>query len=365
MGNTRAVLYRPISGVERDKAKFHRLGKKLGLFSDRPKSQEYPKVKICVPVKDQIDYGTQGLLNQILARGVSGYSAVLYSLASSEVVAARNDSAEDASDFEAIFFIDGDMIFQPDDIKKLLDYNYPVVAGVCTTRGKQGYLCPYLPVMPAMMRLNKWGQYEVVIEGFDYVNASEEERKSMNPLIEVDAVGTAFMCIRKEVWEKMDKPFFELWPRPDQPHKQMGEDVSFCKKVRALGFPIYVDTSVIVGHTGEYVYSIYDFLEHYQKDMLAEREVEHDLKEKEWGDKTGQEFYESQVFSEQKRSEIREYLTGTVKPKSEIARIRIDNMIAQLAHMTAQECGIAMPIIDSLERKKQYMRGTADDRVQS
>jgi len=357
MGATRALLYRPISGEQKDRAKFHKLGKKLGLFKEQQPQREYPKVKICVPVKDTIDYGTQGLLNQVLAKGISGYSAVLYSLAASEIVAARNDSAEDASDYEAIFFIDGDMIFQPDDIKKLLDYNHPVVSGVCTTRGKQGYLCPYIPVMPAMMRLNRWGQYEVVIDGFDYINASERERKSMNPLIEVDAVGTAFMCIRREVWEKLDKPFFELWLRPDQPHKQMGEDVTFCKKIRALGFPIYVDTSVIVGHTGEYVYSIHDFLEHYQKDMLAEREVEHELKQKDWGDKTAKEFYESQVFDEQKRKEIKEYLMKIVSPKNEIAEIKIENLVSQLIHMAAQELEIAMPVIDSLERKKKWAKG--------
>lgn len=361
MRPTRAVLYRPISGEQKDRAKFHKLGKKLGLFKDQQVKQEYPKVKICVPVKDSIDYGTQGLLNQILAKGVRGYSAVLYSLAASEIVAARNDSAEDASDYEAIFFIDGDMIFQPDDIKKLLDHNYPVVSGVCTTRGKQGYLCPYIPVMPAMMRLNRWGQYEVVIEAFDYINASEKDRKSMNPLIEVDAVGTAFMCIRREVWEKLDKPFFELWLRPDQPHKQMGEDVTFCKKVRALGFSIYVDTSVIVGHTGEYVYSIDDFLEHYQKDMLAEREVEHEIKEKEWGDKTAQEFYESQVFSEEQRKEIKDYLMKTVNPKNKIAEIRIENLLSQLIHMAAQELEIVVPVIDSLERKKKWARGVKSD----
>ena len=34
----------------------------------------------------------------------------------------------------------------------------------------------------------------------------------------------------------------------------------FCTKARELGYKIFVDTSVIIGHLGEYAYNIFNFL---------------------------------------------------------------------------------------------------------
>jgi hypothetical protein len=72
-------------------------------------------------------------------------------------------------------------------------------------------------------------------------------------LEEVGSIGTGIMLIKKEVFQNMSEPWFDM---PWQVGKRgyMGEDVFFCKKAQELGFKVYIDHDVSkeIGHIGTF-----------------------------------------------------------------------------------------------------------------
>ena len=64
-------------------------------------------------------------------------------------------------------------------------------------------------------------------------------------LVEVDWVGTAFTLINMKVFKKMPRPWFEY---DFNPKHIVGEDVLFCIKAKKLGYKVYVDPEVNIGH---------------------------------------------------------------------------------------------------------------------
>lgn len=55
-------------------------------------------------------------------------------------------------------------------------------------------------------------------------------------------------------------PFFlpQLWQHPSGDYLYLSEDYSFCENARKLGYKIYMDTTVSLGHAGRYVYELAD-----------------------------------------------------------------------------------------------------------
>lgn len=68
-------------------------------------------------------------------------------------------------------------------------------------------------------------------------------------LYEVAGVGTGFELVSRKVFEKMDKPWYERTANPRRPDKLHGNDVNFCQKAKELGFRVWLDSRVEVGHT--------------------------------------------------------------------------------------------------------------------
>jgi len=64
-----------------------------------------------------------------------------------------------------------------------------------------------------------------------------------NQLIPVDMVGTGFVLIKREVFEKVPPPWFQCY---DKGNAQ--EDIYFCLKAKKCGFQPFVDTGLNMGH---------------------------------------------------------------------------------------------------------------------
>lgn len=129
-----------------------------------------------------------------------------------------------------ILFLDNDHYFEADTIKKLLSHDLPIVGGLSFQR-----VPPYEPVM-YRGRIN------------EYKTVTEWKEKS---LVEVDTTGTGCLMIKREVFEKIDPPWFEFMKNPDPnvPYG-IGEDVIFCNKAKLEGYKIFVDTSCTNKHIG-------------------------------------------------------------------------------------------------------------------
>ena len=134
-------------------------------------------------------------------------------------------------------FIDSDMVLPFDTVQTLLNHNQPVVAANCVRRR--------LPTYPTAFTKDK-----------RYIYSTEDK----HGLEEVDQVGCAVMMIDMRVFglPELDLPWFAFEPDPEKVPGVIGEDVYFCRKLKKLGVPIYIDHDLSrqVKHMGDMGYSM-------------------------------------------------------------------------------------------------------------
>ena len=180
--------------------------------------------------------------------GKHGISVHMGSICGCSVVSrARNLLVKDMIDSDAtdLLFIDSDINFEPDDILRRLawgaDPKKGIVAGVPRTRSEN----------------------KVYIADLDYDENGELTMNGMG-LVRGKRVATAFMLIRREVFEQMMAAHPE-WVYKDQRSDRMipclfdfklteegyiGEDFLFCDRARELGFEVWIDPTIKLGHMG-------------------------------------------------------------------------------------------------------------------
>jgi len=180
--------------------------------------------------------------------GKHGISVHMGSICGCSVVSrARNLLVKDMIDSDAtdLLFIDSDINFEPDDIFRLMawgaDPKKGIVAGVPRTRSEN----------------------KVYIADLDYDENGELTMNGMG-LVRGKRVATAFMLIRREVFEQMMAAHPE-WVYKDQRSDRMipclfdfklteegyiGEDFLFCDRARDLGFEVWIDPTIKLGHMG-------------------------------------------------------------------------------------------------------------------
>lgn len=138
-----------------------------------------------------------------------------------DVAQSRNKAVARMLGFPAhrwLLFVDDDMLFEDDALARLLVHDKPVVSGLAFARR-----APYTPCV-----------YPIT-----------EEQMASGGLVEIEEAGTGFLLIRRDVLEALSRPWFEAGQIESG---EMREDKHFCQKVRAAGFPIFVDTSLKIGH---------------------------------------------------------------------------------------------------------------------
>lgn len=188
---------------------------------------------------------------------------------------ARNDAVRMMMDkgLQWLAFADADMSFAPDALIRLLQHAYQpnsvvdIIGGYCTLKGEWS-----LPTI-------------------DTGTGTWESHFPGNGLIEVIRTGAAFLLVKRHVFERMTDPWFRMrvpmrpidilhemdnfariklngvnpfrgsaeWEKLEanasadpSTHTfvpaEVGEDSGFCDRARAMGFRIFVDTDVQVGH---------------------------------------------------------------------------------------------------------------------
>ena len=140
-----------------------------------------------------------------------------------------------------LLFIDTDIIpSRKDFVDYMISYDVPIIGLLCTKK-----VPPYEPIM------FKW-------------EAPKEEKLGdfwigyKKGLTEVDSTGTGCLLVKREVFEKMPRPYFVFTNSYTQGLYQ-SEDIYFLANAKKLGYPIYVDTSVTCVHMGVKGYGVEDF----------------------------------------------------------------------------------------------------------
>lgn len=151
-----------------------------------------------------------------------------------------------------IMFIDDDMVWEPDAIRRLIEVrnelDLDVVGGLCFRRQE-----PFQPTL-YMRESPTDGAYNF-LEKWD------------TDVVEVDATGLAFVVIHKRVFERIAG--YEMPPVAERRSLPgffrwsgiFGEDLQFCQDAKATGSSIFVDTRIETRHVAEIQISKRHFLQ--------------------------------------------------------------------------------------------------------
>jgi len=138
--------------------------------------------------------------------------------------------------YDYLMWIDSDMVFTPEQFFKMLAREKDIMSGSAMTD-------------PRTRKLN-WGKIDT--EGrcnFVTKDTVKDFPLDEDGLADVDFVGYAWLLVRKGVYEKMLFPWFR--PMTTRYGNNMyfpSEDIGWCHAVKELGFKIYVDPELHIGH---------------------------------------------------------------------------------------------------------------------
>lgn len=125
------------------------------------------------------------------------------------------------------WFVDDDQVFAPDALAQLLSHDRDVVSGLYVARD-----FPF----KAQIFDREDGQGRVAHRLFEPGDTG---------LVRVLAAGAGSLLVRRRVLEALTPPY---WTLGQIAKDEWGDDLDFCRRVRAAGFDIYCDLDCPVGH---------------------------------------------------------------------------------------------------------------------
>lgn len=140
------------------------------------------------------------------------------------------------SDADRILWLDSDMVFPSDIIEKLsedIDRGKDFVSALYFTRKN--------PIKPVIF--NDIG-YRDLPDGLKESYAKFYTDYPRNEVFEVEAAGFGACMMTKTLMKKVS----EVYGGPFMPIPGLGEDISFCRRARAIGFPLFCDSRIKAGH---------------------------------------------------------------------------------------------------------------------
>lgn len=222
----------------------------------------------------------------------AGLQAVWISIPGSLVDRARNNAVATFLAHQPalgwLLFVDGDAVFQPDALTKLLQTAYAdmphadAVGGYCTLRGE-----PYLPtidtgtgtwesVLPGqgVMEVMRTGSAFILMKRHCYERVQGPWYGTRNPMRAIDALAEIDNFAHTKFDGRNPLTAYPEWQallkcalddpgshkRPD-PNAFVGEDSNWCDQMRFAGLRIFVHTDIEVHHADSAIRSAKDHRE--------------------------------------------------------------------------------------------------------
>lgn len=193
--------------------------------------------------RGHIHAGTIGAVNAITSTDLADYWSIhthgpYLDMGRNNMV--REFLKSDPDRYDKMLFVDSDMRPSITDATLVLSActpEAPVVGGLYLNPVEGGYAAPVI--------------YDLDEHGF----IQHPDHPALGSgLVEVGAIGTGFMAIHRSLLELMTETYSEPVPWFDEiiyEGNKLGEDLTFCLRVRSMGLPIYVHLDAKVGHYKE------------------------------------------------------------------------------------------------------------------
>lgn len=178
--------------------------------------------------------------------------------------------------WDYLLYTGDDIIFPPWALDRMIDHDVDVVAGVCTYKSP-----PYWTTGMVGDGVHNYKKFLVT-----------RSHVAQRALIELDAVGSGFMLIKRSTLEAVDDylrykvypslpeefrwmcptPYFPVTFNPDT-NMLTGSDYAFCRLAKKAGKRIFMDCGVQCGHRWEHDYSIEDHWAWTERNGWGEQEL--------------------------------------------------------------------------------------------
>lgn len=155
-----------------------------------------------------------------------------------------------SEDYDYLMFVDADIVWLDDSqfsnnpIDKLASLNLDIVGGVYVVKG---------------------GNYHPAIRTVENQELYVKEKKWDNDwkydikkdVFEVHYLSAGFMMISRKCAAKIcEGTWHPFTPMMGVNDEYLSEDWAFCQRAKILGYKIYADSSIRLGHVGRYIYTL-------------------------------------------------------------------------------------------------------------
>ena len=187
------------------------------------------KLLIAIPTNDYMHYQFVECLTKLVKRlDEDGIDYDIAYQGATLVYVGRDKLANKAMNecYTHILWLDSDMIFTEDLLDDLMYSGKPFVTGIAHSRRAPHVSCIFKEIWP---KVDRW-------EGCEY------------PIQAFRIGGCGFACVLidtdivRNVYNKNGTAFF--------PMRELGEDLAFCKRATDMGYEIWAEPSVKLGHIG-------------------------------------------------------------------------------------------------------------------
>lgn len=151
-------------------------------------------------------------------------------------------------EYDYIFWIDSDQVFEPEDVMKLIAHKKDIVGGIYKMDRGTHYAI-----------VENWDEERFLKNGsFDFMTEADmqKHRDSGKKLLDVAYCGFGFLCVKKGVFESIEYPWFRPmhFVMDNGVEEFASEDVSFSRRITQRGYDIFIDINCRVGHEKTFIY---------------------------------------------------------------------------------------------------------------
>lgn len=200
------------------------------------------KTLIAVPCMQSVP--TTFWMNTIPLRRVG--EAKIGTTQCSVITDARNEFVSRAitGGYDRVLWIDSDMVFDPDLMERLsadMDEGMEYVSAL--------YFKRVFPTSPVIYKELRESAVPGILEAVTYKDYPQDS------LFEIAGSGFGAVMtttrLLKAAWDKYGPPFYQV--------ANLGEDLSFCWRLRDMGVKMFCDSRIKCGHIGQYIFTERDY----------------------------------------------------------------------------------------------------------